>query len=105
MKSIAGRMCVNTSARSPAKCASKSAAGFLDELRAPGFSRTMVRHAANHRSAETRRSELVEESSGRLGRAFRGRTRAGVDAHPARDALHGAGPAAIRARLALALSA
>src|SRR5207253_6006226 len=62
----------------------------LDRGHFSRFDRARGRHAANHRSAETRRSELVEESSGRLGRAFRGRTRAGVDAHPARDALHGA---------------
>src|SRR5207244_2674725 len=50
----------------------------LDRGHFSRFDRARGRHAANHRSAETRRSELVEESSGRLGRAFRGRTRFGT---------------------------
>src|SRR5207302_8589465 len=67
--------------------------------------RARGRHPANYRSAKARLAEFTEESRGRTGRSFRGRTRPRVNAHSACHAFPVFRAAAIRARTALALSA
>src|SRR6266568_5843824 len=62
MKSMAGRMCVNTKVRSLAKCASRSAAGLFLPLRAPGFRRTMVRRVATASPINARKITAIHKN-------------------------------------------